>query len=133
MAMYEEYQSKVQQYEQKSSTWTAAIVEAKQREIMEIEQRIQQTQQSLQQEIQQLQQSLQAPIYEKAHNAVTELAKSYGCAIVFEVGSLLYFDTAQGINLTPDARKALNIPADRTLEKLQQEMQAKAAAAAQER
>ena len=48
MSMYQEYQSKVQQYEQKSSTWSPAVLETKQREIMEIEQRLQQTQQSLQ-------------------------------------------------------------------------------------
>ena len=43
--------------------------------------------------------------------------------------SLLYLDPAQGIDLTPEARTALNIPADRTLESLQAELQAKAAAA----
>ena len=55
MSMYEEYQTKMQQYEQKSSTWTPAVLETKQRELMEIESRLQQTQQSLQQELQQLQ------------------------------------------------------------------------------
>ena len=129
MAMYEEYQSKVQQYEQKSSTWTAAVLEAKQREIMEIEQRLQQTQQSLQQEIQQLQQNLQAPIMEKANKVVNDLAKAKGIAAVFEVSSLLYVDPAQMVNLTPEARVALNIPEGRTLETLQAEMMAKAQAA----
>ena len=129
MSMYEEYQSKYQQYEQKSSTWTAAVLEAKQRELMEIEQRLQQTQQSLQQEIQQLQQSLQAPIMEKATKIVNELAKAKGIAAVFEKASLLYIDPAQMVDLTPEARTALNIPADRTLESLQAEMMAKAQAA----
>lgn len=129
MSMYEEYQSKYQQYEQKSSTWTAAVLEAKQRELMEIEQRLQQTQQSLQQEIQQLQQSLQAPIMEKATKVVNDLAKAKGVAAVFEVASLLYVDPAQMVDLTPEARTALNIPADRTLESLQAEMMAKAQAA----
>ena len=129
MAMYEEYQSKVQQYEQKSSTWTAAVLEAKQREIMEIEQRIQQTQQSLQQEIQQLQQNLQAPIMQKATQVVNDLAKAKGIAAVFEVSSFLYVDPAQLVDLTPEARVALNIPEGRTLETLQAEMMAKAQAA----
>jgi outer membrane protein len=129
MSMYEEYQSKYQQYEQKSATWTAAVLEAKQRELMEIEQRLQQTQQSLQQEIQQLQQSLQAPIMEKATKIVNELAKAKGIAAVFEKASLLYIDPAQMVDLTPEARTALNIPADRTLESLQAEMMAKAQAA----
>ena len=129
MAMYEEYQTKTQQYQQKASTWTPAIRESKEREIMDIQTRLEQTQQSLQQEMQQLQNSLQAPIYEKAQNTVNELAKAKGIAAVFEMGTLLYVDPAQFINLTPEARTALNIPEDRTLESLQAELQAKAQAA----
>jgi outer membrane protein len=129
MAMYEEYQSKVQQYEQKSSTWTAAVLEAKQREIMEIEQRLQQTQQSLQQEIQQLQQNLQAPVVEKANKVVNELAKAKGLAAVFDKSTFIYVDNEQMVDLTAEARVALNIPEGRTLETLQAEMMAKAQAA----
>ena len=129
MAMYEEYQTKAQQFQQKASTWTPAIRESKEREIMDIQTRLEQTQQSLQQEMQQLQNSLQAPIYEKAQNTVNEIAKAKGIAAVFEMGSLLYVDPAQLINLTAEARVALNIPEDRTLESLQAELQAKAQAA----
>ena len=96
---------------------------------MEIQSRLEQTQQSLQQELQQLQQQLQAPIYEKAQNTVNELAKAKGVAFVFEKSSMLYMDPAQGIDLTVEARKALNIPEGRTLETLQAELQAKAQAA----
>ena len=78
-----------------------------------------------------LQQNLQAPIYQKAQDTVNELAKAEGVAFVFEKSSLLYVDPAQGIDLTPAARKALNIPADRTLEALQAELQAQAMAAQQ--
>ena len=129
MSMYEEYQTKTQQYQQKAESWTPAIRESKEKEIMEIQARLEQTQQSLQAELQQLQQSLQAPIYEKAQNTVNDLAKSKGVAVVFEKSSLLYLDPAQGVDLTSEARKALNIPADRTLESLQAELQAKAQAA----
>ena len=129
MAMYEEYQTKAQQFQQKAATWTPAIRESKEREIMDIQTRLEQTQQSLQQEMQQLQNSLQAPIYEKAQNTVNELAKAQGIAAVFEMSTLLYVDPAQFVNLTPEARTALNIPADRTLETLQAELQAKAQAA----
>ena len=129
VAMYEEYQTKMTQYQQKAETWTPAIRESKEKEIMEIQARFEQTQQSLQQEIQLLQQNLQAPIYEKAQTTVAELAKAQGIAFVFEKSSLLYVDPAQGVDLTPEARKALNIPEDRTLESLQAELQAQAAAA----
>ena len=129
MTMYQEYQTKMQEYEQKNATWTPAVLEMKQKELMQLEQNLQQNQQVLQQEIQQLQQSLQQPIYEEAQKVVNDLAKAKGLSVVFEKNSLLYLDPAQGTDLTPEARTAMNIPADRTLEKLQQEMQAKAQAA----
>ena len=120
----------MQQYQQKAESWTPAIRESKEKEIMEIQSRFEQTQQSLQVELQQLQQNLQAPIYDKAQTTVSDLAKAKGVALVFEKSSLLYLDPAQGIDLTPEARTALKIPADRTLETLQAELQAKAQAQA---
>ena len=128
-AMMEEYQSKAQQFQQKQASWTQAIRESKAAELQQIEYRIQDFQQAIQQELQQTQQTLQAPIYEKAQKAVTDLAKTKGVAFVFEKSSMLYIDPAQAIDLTPDARKALNIPEGRTIESLQAELQAKAQAA----
>ncbi len=128
-AMYEEYQSKAQQFQQKQATWTPAIRDSKMKELQEIEARFQENQQIFQQELQQMQQMLQAPVMEKAQTTVTEIAKAKGLAFVFEETQMIYIDPAQGINLTPDARKALNIPEGRTLETLQAELQAKAQAA----
>ena len=128
-AMYEEYQTKAQQFQQKESTWTPAIRDSKMKELQEIEARFQESQQIFQQELQQMQQMLQAPVYEKAQTTVTELAKAKGLAFVFEETQMLYIDAAQGLNLTPEARAALNIPEGRTLETLQAEMMAKAQAA----
>ncbi len=128
-AMYEEYQTKAQQFEQKQATWTPAIRDSKMKELQEIEARFQENQQIFQQELQQMQQMLQAPVMEKAQNTVTELAKAKGLAFVFEQTQMLYIDSAQGVDLTPEARKALNIPEGRTLETLQAELQAKAQAA----
>ena len=128
-AMYEEYQTKAQQFQQKESTWTPAIRESKLKELQEIESRFQESQQIFQQELQQMQQMLQAPVMEKAQNTVIELAKAKGLAFVFEESQMLYIDPAQGVNLTVEARAALNIPEGRTLETLQAELQAKALAA----
>ena len=128
-AMYEEYQTKAQQFQQKESTWTPAIRDSKLKELQEIETRFQESQQIFQQELQQMQQMLQAPVMEKAQNTVIELAKAKGLAFVFEETQMLYIDPAQGVNLTVEARAALNIPEGRTLETLQAELQAKALAA----
>ncbi len=130
-AMYEEYQTKAQQFQQKQSTWTPAIRDSKMKELQEIEARFQENQQIFQQELSQMQQMLQAPVYEKAQSTVSEIAKAKGLAFVFEETQMLYIDPAQGINLTQEARAALNIPEGRTIEALQAELQAKAQAAQQ--
>ena len=97
-SMTDEFQVKYQQYQQKSSTWTPAIRESKEK--------------------------LMAPIQQRAVAAVEKLAKEGGYIYVFEKASMLYVDETQSVDLTPAARKALNIPDGRTLETLQQELQA---------
>ena len=125
-AMVEEYQGKLSQYQQKQATWTAAIRESKERELMEIQNRIQEFQQSISQELQQQQNQLTAPIQEKANNVVTELAKAKGVTVLFDISQAIYFDESKVLDLTAEARKALNIPEGRTLETLQAELQAQA-------
>lgn len=128
-AMVEEFQSKYQQYEQKQATWTPAVRESKERELTEIQNRIQEFQAAIQQELQQQQQMLMAPIYQKAQETVNKLAKEKGFVYVFDVQTLLYVDSTKSTDLTPEARTALGIPADRTMESLQAELQAQAQAA----
>ena len=127
-SMYEEYQSKVTVYQQKSSTWSASIKETKEKELYEIQQRLQEFQQTVQQELQQQQQQLMAPLYEKAQNTVRDLAKAKALTAVFDASSALYFDEETTVDLTPEARTALGIAEGRTLETLQQELAAEQAA-----
>ena len=117
-AMVEEYQAKYTTYSQKASTWTTAIRESKEKELMEI-------QQSIQKELSEMQQMLMAPIQKKAMDTINALAKEGGYIYVFDKSTMLYIDEAQSTDLTPAARKALSIPEGRTLETLQQEMAAR--------
>ena len=126
-SMLEEYQGKMTQYQQKQATWTAAIKESKERELMEIQNRIQEFQQSISQELQQ-QAQLTAPIQEKANKVVSEIAKAKGLTALFDASQAIYFDETKVIDITPEARKAMNIPDSRTLESLQAELQAQAQA-----
>jgi outer membrane protein len=123
-SMVEEFQTKLSQYQQKSSTWTATIKESKEKELTDIQNRIQEFQQTASSELQQSQNDLMAPIQQKAMDTVTKLAKEGGYVYVFEQSSLLYVDASQSTDLTPAARKALNIPEGRTIEKLQEELAA---------
>ena len=126
--MVEEYNTKFNQYQQKNATWTAAIKEAKEKELVDIQNRVQQFQQSFSQELQQKQAELMNPIMEKAQKAVQDLAKAQGIIAVFDSGSALYFDETAVVDLTPAARKALGIKEGRTLEQLAQELQAQQSA-----
>ena len=128
-AMVEEYQGKANQYQQKQASWTAAIRESKERELYEIQNRIQEFQNSISQELQQQQNQLTAPIQEKANKAVSESAKAKGIVVLFDASQAIYFDESKVLDITADARKALNIPEGRTLESLQAELQAQAQAA----
>jgi outer membrane protein len=125
-SMLEEYNTKATQYQQKSATWTPAIKESKEKELMEIQNRVQEFQQTISQELQQKQAELMNPIMEKAQKAVQDLAKAQGIIAVFDSGSALYFDETAVVDLTPAARKALGIKEGRTLEQLAQELQAAA-------
>ena len=127
-AMVEEFQTKYQTYQQKGSTWTQAIRESKEKELTDIQQRIQEFSQSIQNELQQQQQQLMAPIYKKAQDTVNDLAQKGGYIYVIDINSALYIDPAQSVDLTPEARTILGIAEGRTLESLQQELQAQAQA-----
>ena len=131
-SMIMEFQSKYQQFNEKQSTWTPAVRDSKQRELTDIQNRIQEFEQASQQDLTQLQNTLMAPIYQKAQDKVHELAKAQGVIYVFDASTLLYVDDTQSIDLTSSAREALGIPADRTLESLQAELQARAQAQAQQ-
>lgn len=131
-SMIMEFQSKYQQFNEKQSTWTPAVRDSKQRELTDIQNRIQEFEQASQQDLTQLQNTLMAPIYQKAQDKVHELAKAQGVIYVFDASTLLYVDDTQSIDLTSSAREALGIPADRTLESLQAELQARAQAQSQQ-
>lgn len=121
-AMIDEFNTKYEEYQSKASTWTNTIRQTKEQELTDIQQRIQQFGQSVDAELQQQQQLLMTPIYEKAINVVSELAKAGGYIYVFDVNSLLYYDATQSVDLTPSARVQMDIPEGRTLETLQQEL-----------
>ena len=130
-AMQEEINNKYTQYEQKVSTWSPAIRESKEKELTDLTRRAQEFYQNIQQELQQQQEQLMAPIYQKAQEAVSKLAKEGGYVYVFDRQSILFIDDTQSTDLTPAARKDLGIAEDRTLESLQAELQAQAQAAQQ--
>ena len=113
--MEDEYNTKYTEYQRKQATWTPAVREAKEKEIQDLIQRIQQFQQTAQQEMQQMQTILMQPVFKKAQDAIEKVAKENNFTYVFDtsVGTLLYQDPAQSIDLLPLAKAELGIPAEK--------------------
>ena len=113
--MQQEYQTKYNTYQQRQATWTAAVLEAKQRELIEIQQRLEQFSQGAQQEYQQMQQILLSPVFQKANEAIAKVARDNGFAFIFDLsaGGLIFYDEQISVNVLPLAKTALGIPAEK--------------------
>ncbi|MDR3184165.1 MAG: OmpH family outer membrane protein [Prevotellaceae bacterium] len=110
-AMQLELQSKYATYQQKQATWTAAILEAKQKEIQDLSVRAEEFQRTAQEELQRTQQQLLQPVVQKATKAIEKVAKQEGFTYVFDLstGGILYFNPEQSVDILPLVKKELNI------------------------
>jgi len=114
-AMQTEYNTKLNTYQQKNSTWTAAIRESKETELREIAQRLEQFQQTAQNDLANMQQTLMMPIYQKAQEAINKIGKDNNFVYIFDtsVGAIIFMDEEQSTNILPMAKAALGIPAEK--------------------
>jgi outer membrane protein len=85
--MGKEYQSKLQQYQKDEKGMSDAIKEVKQKEIQDLGNRIQTTEQSAQDKISQKKQEIYGPILEKADKAIKAVAKEQGYDYIFDAGA----------------------------------------------
>ncbi len=107
MAM--EYQTKFQQYQENVATMSDLIRQTKEKEITDLQQRIQAFQQSADQDLQTKQQELFNPLIEKVKKAIDEVGKENGYNYIFDVGTgvLVFFEN--GDNILPLVKKKLGI------------------------
>ncbi len=119
VSMQNEFQSKYNTYQQMSANWTPVVLQAKEKELQEMQQRLQQFEQSAQTELQQKQQEILAPIYKKANEALTKVGKANGFTYVFDISTatIPYVNDAVSINVSDMVKKELNIPLDKKLPK----------------
>lgn len=98
-AMQNELQTKYQEYTQNQTTYTDLIKQTKEKELNELNQRIQDFQVSAQQDLQKKNEALSKPIYEKAKKAIDGVAKENGFKYVFDTSSgiVLYSDPSDDI------------------------------------
>ena len=94
-----------------------AILEAKEKELAEMQQRLQQFSQNASMEYSNMQQQLLEPVMQKAREAVEKIGKANGFTYVFDLsaGSIIYFDAVNSTDILPMAKSELGIPADKTV------------------
>lgn len=107
--MMKEYQKKGQDFQAQERTMTEAVKEVKVKEIQQLEERIQTTQQSAQEKVAKKKEELYSPILEKADKAIKEVAKSNNFDYVFDAsrGNILY--AKESDNIMPLVKAKLGI------------------------
>lgn len=97
--MTNEYQSKVSDYRANEANMAEPVKEAKVREINDLEQRIQEFQESAQTSMQKKKEEIYTPIIKKAEDAIKKIAKDKGFSYIFDtsVGVVLFAQDSDDI------------------------------------
>jgi len=105
-----EFQNKLQDYQANAATMTDLIRQSKEKELGDIQQRVQEFQQTAQKDLQQKNAELFQPIMKKAEEAINKVAKENGFTYIFDLGQggILYH-SEQSIDILPLVKKELGI------------------------
>ncbi|HQX70039.1 MAG TPA: OmpH family outer membrane protein [Bacteroidia bacterium] len=97
--MTAEYDSKVAEYQEKASSMAEPIKAAKEKEIRDLGDRIQDFQESAQTSVQKKKEEVYSPIIKKADEAIKAVAKEKSYTYIFDssVGALLYTSDSDDI------------------------------------
>ncbi len=116
VSMQNEFQTKYNTYQQMNKNWTPAVLEAKEKELEDIQQRLQQFQQNAQNQLQQEQNKILGPIYQKANLAVQKVGRANQFIYIFDSGTgIPFINEDLSINVTDMVKKELNIPLTKKL------------------
>jgi outer membrane protein len=107
--MQKELESKYKAYEAGVKTMTEAMKDVKEKEITDLQARIQTTQQSAEEKIANKRQELLKPITEKADKAIQDVAKEKGYSYILDAssGSIVYATASD--NIIQDVKNKLGI------------------------
>lgn len=108
-SMAQEYQNKVREYQNNVGTMSDLIRQTKEKEISDLQQRIQSFQASADKDVQKKQQELFQPIIAKVKAAIDAVGKENGYTYILDVsqGVVLYY--APGNDITPLVKKKLHL------------------------
>jgi len=108
---FDEYQAKVKDYTEKETTYTDALKQLKQKDIVKLEEDIQKLRTNSSKLLQVRQEELLRPLYNKIGNEVEKIVESEGYTHIFnENNNLIYVDP--DFDITIKVMKALGISSD---------------------
>jgi outer membrane protein len=109
--MQQNYQQKLSELEKMGADVSEVRRNARITELQELQQRIQNYTFNAQQQLQQKQAELLSPVFDKAEQAIEEVAKEQGLLYVFDMGSrVVLYKSNQSIDILPMVKKKMNIP-----------------------
>ncbi|PKP04011.1 MAG: molecular chaperone Skp [Bacteroidetes bacterium HGW-Bacteroidetes-9] len=109
VAMQGEYETKLTDYQNNQASMSNIIKQTKEKEILDLQRRIQDFQQTAQEDLQDKEAELTAPIIDKARNAVKEVAKENAYTYIFNSTEGLLLYTESGDDIMPLVKKKLNL------------------------
>ena len=108
--MATEYQNKMQDYEANVATMSNLVKQSKEKEIVDIQNRIQQFQANAEQEFESKRGELLAPILDKIQNAINAVGKEKGYTYILDLatGAAVYVGDA-ATDITKDVKAKLGV------------------------
>lgn len=103
----DEYQNKIADYQKNEKTWSQTIKEQKGKEIMELEKKIQEFQETSQVKAQEKQAALVKPLLDKIQKAIDAVGKENNFDYIYNETALLYAKDSE--NITPLVKAKLGI------------------------
>ena len=106
-----ELSTKYLDYQKKQDSMTVSVRQLKEKELEDLQRRMQEFQQVAQQDYQKMQQDLMTPVITKAQDAIKRVGKAQGLTFVFDVssGGVIYQDEATVVDILPMVKQDLGI------------------------
>lgn len=107
--MMKEFETKYAEYQANETKWTELVKRSKERELVDLQNRILEFQENAQNELQKKESELIEPLIRRLQNAIRDVAKERGYTYVLDAssGALLFYE--DGDDITPLVKKKLGI------------------------
>lgn len=104
-----ELNNKINDFQKAPASMSDAVKQLKQREIQELQERLQQYYEIAQEELNKTQMALYAPVEAKANEAIKKVCKADGIVVAFHSSSVAFIDEDQIVDILPKVKVELGI------------------------